>query len=77
MHPLSMAQEADDEFCEGFLEWLVASDFVEVPWSTEFAAELFKVDKKVIYEALAKVAKKYPNRVHIMWSNGALAIAAE
>ena len=37
----------------------------------------FKVDKKVIYEALAKVAKKYPNRVQIMWSNGSLAIAAE
>ena len=72
-----MAQEADDDFCERLLAWLVESDFVEVPWSTENAAKAFGVDKKVIYEALAKVAKKYPNRVQIMWNDGSLASAAE
>ena len=72
-----MSQEADDEFCASLLEWLIQSDFVEVPWSTENAAKAFGVDKKVIYEALAKVAKQYPNRVQIMWSDGSLAIPAE
>ena len=66
-----------DEFETGLLTWLVQSDFHVEPWSTSKAAKAFKVDEDTIYEAVAALSRKVPNRIQIFYKNGALHIAAD
>ncbi len=66
-----------DEFEAGLLTWLVESEFHIEPWSTSKAAKAFKVDEDTIYEAVASLSRKVPNRIQIFYKNGALHIAAE
>jgi hypothetical protein len=66
-----------DEFEAGLLTWLVQSEFHIEPWSTSKAAKAFKVDEDTIYEAVASLSRKVPNRIQIFYKNGALHIAAE
>ena len=56
---------------------LVESEFHIEPWSTSKAAKAFKVDEDTIYEAVASLSRKVPNRIQIFYKNGALHIAAE
>lgn len=66
-----------DEFETGLLTWLVQAEFHIEPWSTSKAAKAFKVDEDTIYEAVASLSRKVPNRIQIFYKNGALHIAAE
>ena len=66
-----------DEFEAGLLTWLVESDFHIEPWSTSKAAKAFKVEEDIIYEAVASLSRKVPNRIQIFYKNGALHIAAD
>ena len=65
------------DFEARLLKWISASDFVEVPWSTDKAAKAFNVDKKIIYSALSRLAKTHSDKFQIMWKDGALRIAAQ
>lgn len=66
-----------DEFETGLLTWLVESEFHIEPWSTSKAAKAFMVDEDTIYEAVASLSRKVPNRIQIFYKNGALHIAAD
>ncbi|MDP6870584.1 MAG: hypothetical protein QGI21_07435 [Candidatus Poseidoniaceae archaeon] len=70
---------ADDltELEARLFEWIRASDFEEVPWSTKSAAKSFKVTQDEIYEAVASLSKKLPNNIQIYYENGNVHIAAE
>ena len=58
-------------------EWIRQSDFETVPWSTANAAKAFKVKKDEIYEAVAGLTRKVPDRIHVFYKAGAVHIAAE
>ena len=80
VYALYMADEQStdlDEFETGLLAWLVESEFHIEPWSTSKAAKAFMVDEDTIYEAVASLSRKVPNRIQIFYKNGALHIAAE
>ena len=80
VYALYMADEQStdlDEFETGLLKWLVESEFHIEPWSTSKAAKAFMVDEDTIYEAVASLSRKVPNRIQIFYKNGALHIAAD
>jgi len=70
---------ADDltELEARLFEWIRASDFESVPWSTKSAAKSFKTTEDQIYEAVASLTKKLPNNIQIYYENGNVHIAAE
>ncbi len=71
------AEDLLTEFERRLLKWIAASDFIEVPWSTERAAEAFKVPEKEVYEALSSLTNKVPEMIHISYDDGAIRIAAD
>ncbi len=58
-------------------EWLRQSDFHLTPWSTEDAAQVFEVEDDAVYEAIASLTKKVPDRIQVFYKNGSLHIAVE
>lgn len=48
-----------------------------MPWSTSKAAKAFKVKKDEIYEAVAALTRKVPDRIQVFYKEGTLHIAAE
>ena len=58
-------------------EWIRQSDFEQVAWSTKSAAKSFKVKEDDIYQAVAALTKKIPNRIQVFYQDGSLRIAAE
>ena len=79
-YPLPMAEDQGTELSElesGLLSWLVESDFHIQPWSTSKAAKAFKVKEDEIYEAVAALTRKVPQRIQVFYKNGALHIAAD
>ena len=78
--PLNMAEDQGNELSDlesGLLTWLVESDFHIQPWSTSRAAKTFKVKEDEIYEAVAALTRKVPQRIQVFYKNGALHIAAD
>ncbi len=71
-----MAEELTD-FEMRLFAWIRESDFEEVAWSTKTAAKSFKCKEEEIYEAVASLTKKLPNRIQIYYENGNLHVAAE
>ena len=65
------------EFEAKLLKWLVKSDFHIQPWSTKDAAKAFKVSEDEVYDAVAALSKKAPERIQIFYKNGSLHIAAD
>lgn len=65
------------DFESRLLKWISASDFVEVAWSTKRAAEAFKVEEKVVYEALAALTFKARDHIQIFYDGGAIRIVAD
>jgi cAMP phosphodiesterase len=79
-YPPSMADDdASDltEFEAGLLEWLCENNFHVEPWSTQKAAKQFYVEEEAIYEAVAALTRKVPQRIQVFYKNGALHIAAD
>ncbi len=79
-YPLNMAEDQGNELSDlesGLLTWLVESDFHIQPWSTSRAAKTFKVKEDEIYEAVAALTRKVPQRIQVFYKNGALHIAAD
>ena len=80
-HPLGiliqLPLEGLTEFESRLLRWISSSDFVEVPWSTERAAEAFKVEEEEVYRALASLTAKVPDNIQIFYENGAVRIVAD
>ena len=70
---------ADDlsELEARLFEWIRQSDFETVPWSTANAAKAFKVKKDEIYEAVAALTRKVPDRIQVFYKACAVHIAAE
>ena len=58
-------------------EWIRQSDFETVAWSTPKAAKSFGVTQNEIYEAVASLTKKLPNKIQIYYEAGKLHIAAD
>ena len=58
-------------------EWIRQSDFETVAWSTKKAAKSFKCKEDEIYQGVASLTKKMPNRIQIYYEEGSLHIAAE
>tara|TARA_B110000444_G_scaffold96187_1_gene91136 strand:+ start:35262 stop:35582 length:321 start_codon:yes stop_codon:yes gene_type:complete len=58
-------------------EWIRQSDFETVAWSTPKAAKSFKVKEDVVYEAVAALTRKVPDRIQVFYKDGSLHIAAE
>jgi len=73
----SMAVADLSDFESRLLKWISASDFVEVAWSTERAAEAFKVSEKEVYEALASLSEKARDHIQIFYDDGAIRIVAD
>lgn len=65
------------EFEFDLFEWIRASDFESIPWSTKDAAKAFKVDENAVYEALSALTRKVPKRIQLTYKDGNLHIAAE
>jgi len=65
------------EFEARLLKWLVKSDFHIEPWSTKAAAKAFKTKEADVYEAVAALTKKVPERIQIFYNEGAVHIAAD
>ena len=65
------------DFEAGLLEWLRANNFHVEPWSTEKAAKQFYVEEDAIYEAVAALTRKVPQRIQVFYKNGTLHIAAD
>ena len=67
---------ADDlsELEARLFEWIRQSDFETVPWSTANAAKAFKVKKDEIYEAVAALTRKVPDRIQVFYKSGMLQI---
>ena len=65
---------ADDlsELEARLFEWIRQSDF-----ETANAAKAFKVKKDEIYEAVAALTRKVPDRIQVFYKSGAVHIAAE
>ena len=59
------------------LKWLVKSEFHLQPWSTKAAAKAFKVSEDEVYDAVAALSKKAPERIQIFYKEGSLHIAAD
>ena len=79
-YPVNMAEDQGTELSEletGLLAWLVESDFHIKPWSTSKAAKAFKVKEDEIYEAVASLTRKVPQRIQVFYKEGALHIAAD
>lgn len=80
-HPLGrtivLSIEDLTEFESRLLRWISASDFVEVPWSTERAADAFKVEIDEVYQALASLTTKVPDSIQIFYEDGAIRIVAD
>ena len=64
------------DFEAGLLEWLCENNFHVEPWSTQNAAKQFYVEEEAIYEAIAALSRKVPQRIQVFYKNGALHIAA-
>ena len=58
-------------------EWIRQSDFESVAWSTPKAAKSFKVKEDEVYEAVAALTRKVPDRIQVFYKQGSLHIAAE
>ena len=58
-------------------EWIRQSDFENVAWSTPKAAKSFKVKEDEVYQAVAALTRKVPNRIQVFYKQGSLHIAAE
>ncbi|HJL97803.1 MAG TPA: hypothetical protein QF401_06585 [Candidatus Poseidoniaceae archaeon] len=58
-------------------EWIRQSDFETVAWSTPKAAKSFKVKEDEVYEAVAALTRKVPDRIQVFYKQGSLHIAAE
>ena len=58
-------------------EWIRQSDFESVAWSTKSAAKSFKCKENEIYDGVASLTKKLPNRIQIYYEDGNVHIAAE
>lgn len=65
------------DFEAGLLDWLVENNFHVEPWSTSKAAKKFKAKEDDIYEAVAALTRKVPQRIQVFYKNGALHIAAD
>ena len=65
------------DFEAGLLEWLCENNFHVEPWSTEKAAKQFYVEEDAIYEAVAALTRKVPQRIQVFYKNGTLHIAAD
>ena len=65
------------DFEAGLLEWLCANNFHVESWSTEKAAKQFYVEEDAIYEAVAALTRKVPQRIQVFYKNGTLHIAAD
>ena len=79
-HPLNMAEDKSTELTDfeaGLLEWLCENNFQAEPWSTKKAAKQFYVEEEAIYEAIAALTRKVPQRIQVFYKNGALHIAAD
>jgi len=76
LYPHNMAEELSELEARLF-EWIRQSDFHTMPWSTSDAAKAFKVKKDEIYEAVASLTKKVPDRIQVFYKEGTLHIAAE
>ena len=59
------------------IKWLSKSDFHIQPWSTKDAAKAFKVSEDEIYEAVAALTKKVPERIQVFYKDGSVHIAAD
>ena len=78
--PITMAEDNSTELTDfeaGLLEWLCEKDFHAEPWSTKKAAKQFYVEEEAIYEAVAALTRKVPQRIQVFYKNGALHIAAD
>ena len=75
-YPQHMAEELSELEARLF-EWIRQSDFHTMPWSTSKAAKAFKVKKDEIYEAVAALTTKVPDRIQVFYKEGTLHIAAE
>ncbi|HIF46097.1 MAG TPA: hypothetical protein EYQ73_04780 [Candidatus Poseidoniales archaeon] len=71
-----MAEDLTD-FELRLFEWIRQSDFEAVAWSTKSAAKSFKCKEDEIYQAVAALTKKIPNRIQVFYQDGSLRIAAE
>ena len=58
-------------------EWIRQSDFETVAWSTAKAARSFKVKQDEVYEAVAALTRKVPDRIQVFYKDGSVHIAAE
>ncbi|RJU87786.1 MAG: hypothetical protein DWC02_02565 [Candidatus Poseidoniales archaeon] len=58
-------------------EWIKQSDFESVAWSSKKAARSFKCKESEIFEGVASLTKKLPNRIQIYYEDGNVHIAAE
>jgi hypothetical protein len=65
------------EFEAKLLKWLVKSEFHLQPWSTKAAAKAFKVTEDEVYDAVAALSKKAPERIQIFYKEGSIHIAAD
>jgi len=65
------------EFEAKLLKWLVKSEFHLQPWSTKAAAKAFKVSEDEVYDAVAALSKKAPERIQIFYKEGSIHIAAD
>ncbi len=65
------------EFELRLFEWIRQSDFETVAWSTKKAAKSFKCSEDEIYEGVAALTKKLPQRIQVYYEEGNLHIAAE
>ena len=72
----AMAEELTELEARLF-EWLRQSDFHLTPWSTEDAAVIFEVEDDAVYEAIASLTKKVPDRIQVFYKNGSLHIAVD
>ena len=59
------------------IKWLSKSDFHIQPWSSKDAAKAFKVSEDDIYEAVAALTKKVPERIQVFYNDGSVHIAAD
>ncbi len=79
-YPPSMADDSSSDLTDfevGLLEWLCENNFHVEPWSTQNAAKQFYVEEEAIYEAIAALTRKVPQRIQVFYKNGALHIAAD
>ena len=59
------------------IKWLSKSDFHIQPGSSKDAAKAFKVSEDEIYEAVAALTKKVPERIQVFYKDGSVHIAAD